>query len=207
MEKKFYVYKHVKLDSNETFYVGKGIRDRAFSKFHRNKYWKNIVNKHGYKIVIIKNNLYEKEALLLEHKLICLYKRYNRAEANLNLDYGLGGRLGRTDEDYKLTGLKISKSIGDSRKGILNKNYGNKYSLESCEKISKALKGKRKGIKQSEDHINNRIKNLFKKVINLETGEIYTIQEVSKLINKSRSHTTSILNGRVTNNTNFRYYE
>jgi len=53
----FYVYRHIRLDNNRPFYVGKGSGRRAFIKTDRNDYWNKIVNKVNYKIEIMLNNL------------------------------------------------------------------------------------------------------------------------------------------------------
>ena len=43
-----YLYRHIRLDKNEPFYIGiggddKGYYERAYHKIsHRNKHWKNI---------------------------------------------------------------------------------------------------------------------------------------------------------------------
>lgn len=161
--KNYCVYKHINLETNKTFYIGKGLKTRPYSKFHRNKYWNNIVNKFGYKIHIIKNNLTNVEACDLEYKLICLYKRYNLAEANLNTDYGIGGRLGRTDEDYELIGKKVSNKTKGTRAGEKNPNFNKEVTLQTRNKISRAKKGNRKGISQSKEHIINKANSKKKK--------------------------------------------
>ena len=61
------VYLHKRKDTNEIFYVGKGKNYlRAYSKHGRNKYWENIVNKYGYDIEIIYENISNEESILLE---------------------------------------------------------------------------------------------------------------------------------------------
>lgn len=69
-EKIFYVYAHIRLDTNKVFYVGKGKGKRAFSKSSRNKYWHNITRKTKYSVEIIATNLTEKDAFDLEQKTI-----------------------------------------------------------------------------------------------------------------------------------------
>lgn len=60
---KHYLYRHIRLDKNEVFYIGIGTKSkndikynkyhRAFSKCNRNQFWHNIVSKTEYKIEII----------------------------------------------------------------------------------------------------------------------------------------------------------
>lgn len=63
-EGKYYLYRHIRLDNKQPFYIGIGtksttkglhktIYQRAYSRFDRNKYWKNIVKKFGYGVQII----------------------------------------------------------------------------------------------------------------------------------------------------------
>ena len=68
----FYVYKHVRLDNNTCFYIGKGKRNRK-DILTRNDFHDNICNKYGYKVVTIKNKLTEDEAFKLERDMINCY--------------------------------------------------------------------------------------------------------------------------------------
>jgi len=76
----YYIYQHIRLDTNEVFYIGKGtkkskgnIYHRAYTKNSRNNYWLNIVNKTSYKVEIIEEFDTEKECLLKETELIIKY--------------------------------------------------------------------------------------------------------------------------------------
>ena len=62
----FYVYLHKRLDNDKIFYVGKGKGDRATTSKHRNEHWHNVVNKVGYRVVLLKEDLFEQEAFDLE---------------------------------------------------------------------------------------------------------------------------------------------
>jgi hypothetical protein len=62
-----YIYRHIRLDKNEPFYIGIGSDDngkftRAKRKTYRSKFWTNIINKTEYEIEIIENNLTWEEA-------------------------------------------------------------------------------------------------------------------------------------------------
>jgi hypothetical protein len=94
VEKKSYVYGHYKADTGELFYIGKGIANRAWEIYGRNPYWKNVVNKHGYTIQILYDNLSEQEAFEKEKELI--------DEVGLeNLTNIVSGGKGMTSDDAK----------------------------------------------------------------------------------------------------------
>jgi PHP family Zn ribbon phosphoesterase len=65
-----YVYGHYKADTGELFYIGKGTDKRAWSKYNRNPHWKNIVQKHGFTVKILHDNLTDDEAFVQEKILI-----------------------------------------------------------------------------------------------------------------------------------------
>ena len=44
------------------FYIGKGKEKRAYDKINRSNYWKSIVNKYGYEILIIELELSEEQS-------------------------------------------------------------------------------------------------------------------------------------------------
>ena len=60
-----YVYRHIRLDKNEPFYIGIGTDlnyKRAYSKHSRNIYWQRVVNKTKYEVEILFDNLTKNEA-------------------------------------------------------------------------------------------------------------------------------------------------
>ena len=80
----FYVYVHIRKDTEQIFYVGKGKKCRASSKRGRNPYWNNIVNKaKGFVHKLIAIKLSESEAFLLEKKLIKQYRELGFELANI----------------------------------------------------------------------------------------------------------------------------
>ena len=151
----FYVYAHTRATDGSIFYIGKGVKRRAWEKSVRNKYWRNIVAKHEYKITILLNNLTEEEAFILEKQLIATLGRDSLCNMT---DGGEGG-----------SGYVHTK---ETRKGMSERQKGRKLSEETKAKISKKLKGKkyspwseesrkrisedRKGRKQSPEHIAKR---------------------------------------------------
>lgn len=119
---KFYVYLHLRNDTNKPFYVGKGCGKRAFTKQGRNKYWNSIANKHGFTVKIIDKNLTEKQALNAEMFTISAFaNNFNL----VNSCYGGGG----------ITGWKHTKETKEKQKiGILKS-----YTSELLEKRKKQM--------------------------------------------------------------------
>ncbi len=70
MNNDYYVYIYWRLDTNDIFYVGMGHKDRWKELNKRNKHFKNIINKHPIICEIVKNNLTQLEALILEQEVI-----------------------------------------------------------------------------------------------------------------------------------------
>jgi hypothetical protein len=116
MENNYYIYFHINLVSNEVFYVGKGNRSRAFSKWNRNRHWNNIVNKYGYRVEIIENNLSNDISLQREKLYINLIGRK---------DLGLGPLVNHTDGGDG-GGINPSQETRKKRSEAL---IGNQYRL------------------------------------------------------------------------------
>lgn len=119
----FYIYRHIRLDDNTPFYIGKGTLikgaksfskeyTRAYSKQGRNTYWSNIVNSVGYEVEIIFNSDNETEVFNKETEFINLYGR----------------------KDLK-SGILVNMSNGGEGES------GRKFTKEHCERISKSKKG------------------------------------------------------------------
>jgi len=97
---KYYVYLHRTLDTDEVFYVGKGSGKRSNSRSGRNPYWKATVNRHGFKVEVIKFDLFEDEAYQLEIETIAKLKGEGVKLTNLTLggnDVNLHNRLDAFD--------------------------------------------------------------------------------------------------------------
>jgi hypothetical protein len=92
---KYYVYQHLRRDTGEIFYVGKGEGNRYKSRIGRNPYWKNIVEKHGLIIEIIKYFDSEKLAFEAEVRLIASIGRKDLGKGPLvNMSDGGEGASG-----------------------------------------------------------------------------------------------------------------
>lgn len=177
LENKFYVYKHVRLDTEEVFYIGKGHGRRARRNQGRSKHWHNIVNKHGYRIEFVDTNLSEAKAFELEMFYINFIGRR---------DLGTGTLINKTDggegNSGRIVSIEHKKYLSNLMKGKKHPMYGTKRSKETRRKIHEAVSGD-----------NN--KNL-KPVVN-QFGETFvSIGEAQKYCNlKSGSGISSCLNG------------
>ena len=141
MEQSFCVYGHYKFNEIIPFYIGKGIIGRAYQKTNRNKHWHNIVNKYGYRVEIMYDNLTEAQAFDLEKEFI---KRYGRA------DLKCGPLVNMTDGGEGQCGYIHSKET-KQKMSICRKEYN--PSLKTKLKISKSMKGKNKwslGVERTE---------------------------------------------------------
>lgn len=98
-ENKYYVYRHVRLDTNVPFYIGIGSNpkkyntfkseySRAFIKDKRSSHWNSIVKKHGYKVEIIFESNCQNTIKEKEKEFIALYGR---------ADIGTGILVNHTD--------------------------------------------------------------------------------------------------------------
>lgn len=105
-----YLYRHIRLDKNEPFYIGIGSDEnynRAYRKSKRSKYWNNVINKTEYFVEIILDDLTWSEAKDKEIEFITLYGRKNIGTGCLvNLTDGGDGVLGMKQSDE--TKKKIS---------------------------------------------------------------------------------------------------
>jgi hypothetical protein len=139
------VYKHIRKDTNEVFYIGIGKTEkRAYSLSDRNDHWKKVVNKAGYDVEIIADGLKWDDACSREKELIQFYGREDLNEGPL-VNKTAGGE-GVCDYKFslelrkKLSELKTGKSTG--RFGELNPQYGIPMTDEQKQKISASKKGK-----------------------------------------------------------------
>jgi len=75
------VYRHIRVDKNEPFYIGIGTQQknqpysRAFQKYYRNKYWNHIVSISDYEVEILYETNDENEISEKEKEFILIYGR------------------------------------------------------------------------------------------------------------------------------------
>lgn len=133
----FYVYLHLTEDTNEVFYVGKGKGPRAYKLSGRNKFWHNVVNKHGFTVKIVEENLTEEQSILLEKKLINEYGRRNLGTGKLvNLTDGGDGISGKiyTDAERYTVSIRMKSyySVPANRENrkLIAKEVGNRVDVK-----------------------------------------------------------------------------
>ena len=137
MDGNFYVYRHIRLDKNEPFYIGIAQiqkRDRGYYRANRftrrNPLWTKIYNKTECRVEIILDNLSQREACEKEKELILLYgKIINKTGTLSNI----------TDGGEGVWGLKMSEK---SKQKIRLQKIGFRHSDETKEKIRVAGTGR-----------------------------------------------------------------
>src|SRR3972149_3632616 len=146
------LYFHINTFTNEVFYIGIGSIERPYSKYDRSKWWHNIVNKYGYIVVIIHENLPWKEACELEIKYIAQIGRADLRKGTLvNMtDGGDGQSIGyKHSEETKRKIGKSSKKFWSGpqseeiRKRMVTSQTGKHRSEEIKNKISISNTGKK----------------------------------------------------------------
>jgi len=148
------IYRHLKPDGT-VFYIGMGSNiKRPYSKRNRNNYWKNIINKYGYEVQILSQNLSKKEVCDLEILLIEYYGRIDLGLGTLvNMTKGGDGVLDISEETKKKKrqsqigkgGMKGKDNPMYGKTGELNPNYGSKRTKEQRLNMRKSQIGKHKG--------------------------------------------------------------
>lgn len=79
----FYTYAHARKTDGRIFYIGKGQGKRAHCERNRNRYWRNVVAKHGYDVQILCDWPTEDEAFDHEKLLISCFRDMGYELVNL----------------------------------------------------------------------------------------------------------------------------
>ena len=207
------VYRHIRLDKNEPFYIGIGNDEnykRSKIKSNRSIYWKNVTNKTVYEIEILLDNLTWEQACQKEIEFISLYGRKDLFTGTLvNMTNGGEGTPGiKRSEEYIL-------KLSERQKGEKGYMFGKKHSEETIKRMSEVKKGKfpSRETKEKLRAASTGCKNAWygkhtavsKKVIDTETNVVYesiadcqTNTKYKKLYEK--------LSGKRKNTTPIRHY-
>lgn len=104
MERLYYIYRHLRGDNGQPFYIGQGVKPtkmypsteyaRAYSKKERSDFWNNVVNKYGYTVEIMLDDISEQDIDAKEMEFIALYGRIKDGGILCNLTDGGEGNKG-----------------------------------------------------------------------------------------------------------------
>lgn len=187
-----YLYRHIRLDKNEVFYVGIGsdpLYKRVYCKYKRSDHWNRIVKNSAIEIEIILDDLTWEDACKKEIEFITLYGRRDINTGSLvNLTNGGEGSLGIlvTNETLQKRSIAVL--------GSNNPMYGRSVGKEYGYKISNSLTGKKlSNSTRSKQSISHMIK-----VIDTKTGVQYNSMSDAAL--KFNVHVATI--GRWTKQSN-----
>lgn len=175
---KHYLYRHIRLDKYEPFYIGIGSLKRWYTertKYHRansnylrNDFWKRIVAKTEYKVeILLESDDYD----FIKNKEIEFIKLYGRRNTNtgtlVNLTDGGDGNIG-------LIVSELSKQKSRERMILMNKSKkygkpGNKVIDTITKVIYKNIETARieNNIKYSASYLSMMLNNKRKNITNL----------------------------------------
>lgn len=178
------VYRHLK-PCGEVFYIGIGVlKKRAYSKHGRNKHWINTVNKYGYEVQILTNNVDYDFAKEIEKNLISYYGRK---------DLNFGKLVNMTDGGEGCLNMNVEEKL--KRKVRLtdyNKNTKD-YSFTQNEDYKLNMRNSCLGK-------NN------KKIIDIETGIIFeSMRKASEFSKVNYTMLSEMLNNKKINKTNLQW--
>lgn len=192
-----YVYRHIRLDKNEPFYIGIGKLPnykRAYETQKRNDFWRNVVAKTDYEVEILFDNITWEEAEKKEIEFIALYgKRDNGTGCLVNISDGGGGSKGfKHSEEAK-------KKISLASKNMVRKPISEKTKQKIRETLTGRV-GSNKGFKHSEEtKLKLRLLNLGKTGAN--KGRKWSEETKAKIRETKRLNPTCRKNTKVTEET------
>ena len=216
-----YVYRHIRLDKNEPFYIGIGsdmTYKRANEKTRRSQLWNRIIAKSDYDVEILVDDITFDYAKLKEIEFIKLYGRIDLGNGTLaNLTDGGDGLINRIftpEHRRKLSLSQIGRKLSEEQKDKLRKyRIGIPNSPEARLKISKANKGRintpelmellrnRKGEKNPIFGIRGANNKSFKGFIQVFKNGVYFgryegIRDCAESLGVTATKVSAVLNGR-----------
>ena len=188
-ENNWYVYKHIRLDKNEPFYIGIGNKKNfgrafEFSKDKRNEIWWKIYSKTNISVEILYESLTKTDASLKEQELIKKYGRKDLNEGSLcNMTDGGDGIWNciRTEKTRKL--------LSEQKIGSKNPQFGKKQSKALIEIRFRNIRGIKKSDEDKKKQSLSTIKSgqakevdVFKYNTNEYIGRFYAISEACRIL-------------------------
>lgn len=139
--KRYFIYRHIRLDTNEVFYIGVGTKytdkrapnanpyRRAFLAAPRNPFWKNIVAKTKYEVdIIYESDSYE----FIEEKEREFIKLYGRRELKT------GTLCNMTDGGKGQKNVHLRKHSDETKKKMSESAKGRVFTEEHKKKLREA---------------------------------------------------------------------
>lgn len=143
------IYFHINPIKQEIFYVGIGSNNRAYDTDGRNNFWRKVVSKYGYEVIIIEKNLKWFDACNKEIEYI---KQIGRRDLKLgtlvNLTDGGDAINGTINKGGRKAGFKMSE---ETKLKIKIANTGKKMSEENRLKVVERMKTLNIGRKRSDE--------------------------------------------------------
>jgi hypothetical protein len=215
---KFYIYYHVRHDTGEIFYIGKGsIRtknfyERAYAIDRRNKIWKRIVSKTDYEVGILCSCQTEDEAFKIEKELITLIGRKDLQKGSLcNLTDGGEGSTGLLISD-ELRAKRSINSSGPRSEVWINsiraarKNGGNGGVVKLGDKLSEEWKQNLSKAKMGDKNPHyGKTTKIARKVVGADGVCYPSVSAAAKDLNLNMKTLYNMLTGHRPNKTSLRF--
>jgi hypothetical protein len=182
-----FVYRHIRLDKNEPFYIGIS-KDpyRPFEKRGRNKYWSRIANKTEYKVDILFDDLSYEDAKKKEIEFISLYGRKDlKTGCLVNMTDGGEGSL--------------NVIVSEKTRQLLSQNNKEKKGIPLSEETKRKISFTKTGVKQTKEAIENR------RIGKLKRGYKHS-EEIKKQISETKLKNDTLKRKIVLNFTTGIYY-
>jgi len=147
----WYVYRHLRLDKNEPFYIGIGCKkdfQRAYetSDEKRNPIWMKIFKKTQIQVEILFEDLTKEQASFKEQEFIKMYGRIDLNTGTLcNMTDGGDGICCIRSEETK-------KKLREQKMGEKNPQFGKVQSEETRMKRRLSMTGKKKSDEEKRNH-------------------------------------------------------
>ena len=216
-QENWYVYRHIRLDKNEPFYIGIGCQKnfgRAFQKGNRRSvFWNQIASKTKYEVEIIFENVSKKFACNKEKEFISLYGRKDLKNGTL-VNLTIGGDAPPIQFGEK---NPMKKQENKDKISLFMKNRvvssETKLKQSISKKNNKITPPSQKGVKRNQISIDKqrlKIKGSksvkAKKVIDKESGNIWgCVKDCAFEKGIKYSTLVNMLNGFRKNNTQLTY--
>ena len=192
MGKNYCVYIHRKPGGGDVFYVGIGTPKRPYDFKRRNKFWKYVVNKHGYEIEVLHRGLSWESARDIEIQLIEEYGRRDLGKGTLvNLTDGGEGSHGVIQSTY--TKEKRSNSLKEYYYSNNSPMLGKHHSEESKRKMS----DKNKKTHYGESHPRSKLSKkdiVYIRENYIKGDKVYGVIGMSKTFGVSKGQISKIIN-------------